>query len=228
MRTVLWDLDGTIADTEALHFEAWHATAADFAFIYTYAQFKAGFGQRNAEVVSELLGVDPKDKRVDAISAAKEATFRALLRKHGLQPLPGVVTWLQRLAAAGIQQVVSSSGPMANIAATVDVMGLGDYFACLMSGARLLRGKPDPAIFVNSAAAVGAQPAECIVIEDSVHGIAGARRGGMGSVVVGNLAGSAELDELLATTQGPACVPVGNLEHLTWEQCERLWEQNRE
>jgi HAD superfamily hydrolase (TIGR01509 family) len=224
MRTVLWDLDGTIADTEALHYEAWNAAASEFSFTYTYAQFKAGFGQRNAEVLSELLGIDPKDQRVDEISAAKEALFRALLRKHGLQPLPGVVTWLGRLAAAGVQQVVSSSGPMANIAATVDVIGLGDYFVCLMSGARLARGKPDPAIFLNSAAAVGAQPAECIVVEDSVHGIGGARRGGMGSIAVGKLAGSVELDELLANMHGPACVPVGNLERLTWEQCERLWD----
>jgi HAD superfamily hydrolase (TIGR01509 family) len=226
MRTVLWDLDGTIADTEELHYQAWQAAAAEYGFTYSYAQFKAGFGQRNAEVLSDLLGLTPKDRRVDEISAGKEAIYRGLLRKHGLQPLPGVVEWLQRIAAAGMPQVVSSSGPMANIAATVDVMGLGDYFACLMSGARLVRGKPDPAIFQNSAAAVGAQPAECIVIEDSIHGIAGARRGGMGSIVVGNLAGSTELDELLANTHGPACVPVGNLERLTWEQCERLWEQN--
>lgn len=225
MRTVLWDLDGTIADTEELHYQAWRTAAATYGFTYTYAEFKAGFGQRNAEVLRDLLGLDPRDPRVDEISAGKEALFRDLLRKHGLQPLPGVVEWLQRLASAGVQQVVSSSGPMANIAATVDVLGVGDYFACLVSGARLPKGKPDPAIFLNSAAAVGAQPAECIVIEDSVHGIGGARRGGMGSIVVGALAGSAELDALLASTQGPECVRAGNLETLTWEAWERLWRQ---
>ena len=223
MRTILWDLDGTIADTEELHFRAWHATMADYGVTYAYEQFLAGFGKRNGEILPELLGVEPGATLVEEVAQRKEATFRELLFDSDLQALPGVVDWLAHFEQKGVQQVVSSSGPMANIAAIVNKLSVADYFVSLMSGAKLPKGKPDPAIFLNSAAAVAAPPATCLVIEDSIHGITAARRAGMAAVAVGNLAQDAALPALLSTTTGPDILALARLDALTWDTCERLW-----
>lgn len=225
MRTVLWDLDGTLADTEDLHFRAWAETMAAYAIPYDYEEFIAGFGRNNRSVLSELLKVDPSAPVVDEVARRKEQAFRGLLAQTDLQPLPGVIDWLAAFDQAQTLQVVSSSGPMANIAATITKLGIGDYFVGLMSGATLPRGKPDPMLFLRSAAAVDAPPAACIVIEDSIHGIAAARRAGMPSIAVGKLAGSSALSGLLDALPGPACAGVASLVDLDWATCEQLWGQ---
>ena len=138
---------------------------------------------------------------------------------------PEVVTdrALALLHAAGVRQVISSSGPMANIAATVNKLGIGDYFLGLMSGAQLARGKPHPDLFLNSAAAAESVPAVCIVVEDSSHGIEAARRAGMRSIAVGSLASGPQLPALLATVPGPTCLPAPTLVDLPWAAWEELW-----
>jgi HAD superfamily hydrolase (TIGR01509 family) len=229
MRTVLWDLDGTLADTTELHFQAWMQTLAAYAIPYDFDQFIAGFGRDNRSVLSGLLQTDPAnpliDRLIDEVAQRKEQTYRELLAQAALRPLPGVLDWLARFEQAGVRQMISSSGPMANIAATIAKLGVGDFFMGLMSGATLPRSKPDPALFLLSAAAAGAPPAACIVVEDSIHGIGAARHAAMPSIAVGKLAGSAALAELLAALPGPPCTAVASLTKLTWSTCEHLWEQ---
>ena len=223
MRTVLWDLDGTLADTTALHYHAWQRTMANFAEPYSYEEFMAGYGRNNRSVLSEKLQIDPHSPRVREIADFKEAMTRKLLPDTDVQLLPGVAECLAMLAAEGVHQAIASSGPMANIVAVVNKLGIGDYFLGILSGANLPRGKPHPDLFLHSAAAVGATPATCIVVEDSIHGIEGARRAGMVSIAVGVLANSALLADCLAEVAGPMCLSAPNLAETTWATWEGLW-----
>jgi HAD superfamily hydrolase (TIGR01509 family) len=227
MRTVIWDLDGTLADTTALHYQAWQATMDALGVPYSYAEFIAGFGRSNRSVLSEKFQIDPDSPRIRQIADAKEAMVRQLLPNSKLQVLPGVAECLATLATAGVFQVISSSAPMANIVAMVDDLGIGDFFLCLLSGATLPRGKPHPDLFLKSAAAVGVTPATCIVVEDSIHGVEAARRAGMASIAVGALANSTLLAERLALVAGPCCLSAPTLAETTWEMWEGLWMQTR-
>ena len=222
-RTVLWDLDGTLADTEHLHYVAWQKTMDHFGAVYDYAEFLAGFGRSNRSILSEKFGIAPDAPLVAEISTYKEAVFRDLLVDGQLDLLPGVAEWLAALQQAGVRQVISSSGPMANISAVVAKLKIGDYFLALMSGATLPRGKPHPDLFLNSAAAVGVPATACIVVEDSIHGIEAARRAGMPSIVVGKLATDPQLAARLAEVDGPVCHPLGDLRKGTWATWEALW-----
>lgn len=223
MRAVLWDMDGTIADSEETHFRAWQVSLEQYGITYSFEDFIADFGRSNSELLPDLLGVEPGAELVDRVSREKEATFRRLAREWGLQLLPGIAGWLERFRAEGVHQVVSSSGPMANIVASVDILGLGDYFVSLMSGATLPKSKPDPAIFLNSAAAVGAAPHECIVVEDSIHGVEGAMRAGMGSIAVGKVADNDRLRQLFESANGVNCLAARDMSDVTWEALDALW-----
>jgi beta-phosphoglucomutase family hydrolase len=217
MRAIIWDLDGTIADTEELHFHSWRQVLAAYGINHTYADFMQGFGRRNAEIIPELVGDAATPEIVETIAQDKEITYRTLLRQSNLGILPGVATWLERFQQVGLQQAIASSGPMANIVATVETLHIGDHFDSLISGARLPKGKPDPTIFLLAAAALGVMPEHCIVIEDSLPGIEAARQAGMFSVAVGKVIHTSAFHERIAAVPGRPCTPVDSLEQLRWE-----------
>lgn len=218
IQAILWDLDGTLADTEELHFHSWRHVLTPYGIDYTHALFIASFGRTNAEIIPELLGAAASPALVEKISSDKESHYRDLLRQGELQLLAGVQHWLDEFRQQRLQQAIGSSGPMANIVASVEALGIGDYFHSIVSGARLPKGKPDPTIFRLAAAAVGMAPEHCLVIEDSVAGIEAARRAGMISVAVGKVIHTSRLHDRLAAVPGRACVLVESLAELTWQQ----------
>lgn len=223
MRAVLWDLDGTLADTEQLHFRAWNETMGAHGVRYDFPQFRADFGRNNGEILPELLGTEVSAERVALVSRQKEDAFRKLIAPGMVHLLPGTRQWLEAFDREGVVQAVASSGSMSNIVATVYALGIGDHIRAILSGQQMALGKPHPALFLQAAAAVGCTARDCIVIEDSPHGIEAARRGGMASVVVGPLAHSARLADLLERVSGRRCLPVASLEQLSWAQLEELW-----
>ena len=223
---VLWDLDGTIADTGQLHFQAWQAVLAQEGIDYSYEMFIDDFGRNNAELLSELLadrkaamGKTEFDAHSADIAQRKEDAFRRLMADGGELPiLPGVLDWLENFRAAGLLQAISSSGPMANITATLHKIGVADFFHAYLTGAPLPRGKPDPMLFLHSAAALNVEPTRCIVMDDSLHGLEGARRADMVSIAVGQMVHSDALQQMLAQVPGPPCMPIGDLRQLTWSE----------
>lgn len=217
IKAVLWDFDGTIADTTHQHYEAWRVCFLEYGIEHSYADFLNGFGRINSQIIPEFLPDLPKVE-VEAFSRRKEAIYREiLLQTPNFKPIAGVLEWLVHFHEARIPQAVASSGPMANIVAGVKALHLEDFFHALMTGYYLPEGKPHPAIFLNSAAALQMKPEECLVFEDSPAGVEAAMRAGMACVVVGELAHNGKLPGVLAKAKGRTCLPVGDLETLTWE-----------
>jgi len=214
IKAVLWDLDGTIADSAALHYQAWQTLMDRYAIPFTYQMFIDDFGRNNAEILTKHF--DAADAAtIQRVSIEKEAIYRTFLTPDALQPLPGALAWLEDFRQQGLLQVIGSSGPMANIAAMVRALNIGDYFLALVTGTQLPKGKPDPAIFLRCAAVAGVAPAHCQVIEDSIHGIEAAQRAGMRSVAVGALAGSDALRKLLANIAAPRCIALASLDQVS-------------
>ena len=210
MKAVIWDLDNTIVDTEELHRRAWQTITRQHGIEYSDEEFRAGYGRNNAEILRELLP-NPTPAMIAMISVQKEAAFRALVQPGAVALLPGVADWLDAIRRQGKWQLVGSSGPMANIVTTIEALGIGDYFLALLSGSTLPRGKPHPDLFLRCAAAARVPPQECLVIEDSIHGVEAAHRAGIVCIAVGPLAQSDRLQPFLATARGPRCVAVASL-----------------
>jgi beta-phosphoglucomutase family hydrolase len=183
-RAVLWDMDGTLIDSEEFHWESWRQTMANEGLPITREKFLASFGQRNDSILQLWLGPSASAERMEAIANGKERLYRTLIRKHGIAPLPGVADWVSRLSREGWFQVVASSAPSANIKAVLEALNAAEHFQGVVSAEDVRRGKPDPEVFLTAAARVNVEPARCIVVEDAVAGVEAARNAGMRSIGV--------------------------------------------
>lgn len=183
-RAVLWDMDGTLIDSEDVHWISWRDTMAKEGIVISRDQFLASFGQRNDAILPRWLGAGATPERVERIANAKEELYRQLVRRDGVSALPGVANWLQRLAQRGWLQAIASSAPRANVEAVLEALGAGHYFQAIVSAEDVRAGKPDPEVYRLAASRVGASAARCIVVEDAAAGIEGARRAGMRSIGV--------------------------------------------
>ena len=183
-KAVLWDLDGTLVDSEEFHWLSWRDTMRPEGVELTYAQFLASFGQRNDRIVPVWLGADVDAARMRRIGEDKEAEYRRLAEAHGLTPLPGAREWLATLRAGGWKQAIASSAPRVNVDMMLRVAGLEGYLDVIISADDVTIGKPDPQVFLKAAEKLDVAPSHCVVVEDAAAGIEGARRAGMRSVGV--------------------------------------------
>jgi len=185
LRAVLWDLDGTLTDTMPGHFRAWREVLAGEGHALSWEAFAASFGQRNDTALRSMLDVDLPASEVERISAIKEERFRALVRKEGLQLLPGAAARLRASRDAGWRQALVTSAPRANAETMLDVLGIGAFFSVVVTGDDVALGKPHPQPFLAAARALKVPPSRCLVVEDSPSGIEAACRAGIRSIAVG-------------------------------------------
>jgi len=183
-RAVLWDMDGTLIDSEEFHWISWRDTLANEGISITREQFLSSFGQRNDSIIPRLLGAAATPERIERIATAKEELYRHLVRSEGISPLPGVARWLHDLHKEGWLQAIASSAPRANVDTVLEVLSATHIFQGIVSAEDVHRGKPDPEVFLAAASRVGVPPERCIVVEDAVAGVQAARNAGMKSIGV--------------------------------------------
>jgi beta-phosphoglucomutase len=183
-KAVLWDLDGTLVDSEEFHWRSWRDTMRPEGVDLTYEQFLASFGQRNDRILPVWLGPDADAARMQRISADQEAEYRRLVEAHRLTPLPGAREWLGRLREDGWKQAIASSAPRVNVEVMLRVAGLARFLDTIVSADDVTMGKPDPEVFLRAAEVLAVPPSRCVVVEDAAAGIEGARRAGMRCVGV--------------------------------------------
>jgi HAD superfamily hydrolase (TIGR01509 family) len=168
---VLFDWDGVIIDSSAFHERSWELVAEREGLVLPPDHFHRGFGKRNEEIIPEMLQWASDPAEVRRLADAKEEAYRELIRADGIRPLPGVAVWLDRLDAAGVPFAVGSSTPRENIDCVLALWGWEGRFAAVVASADVLRGKPDPEVFLKAAAAIGVLPSCAVVFEDSPMGV---------------------------------------------------------
>jgi beta-phosphoglucomutase family hydrolase len=185
LEAVIWDVDGVIADTAEYHYLAWKDTLAGKGVDLTWDNFMRLFGQRPDTIVKDILGDNVPPAEFNAINTAKQADFRRRATGH-VRPLPGAVELIKSLQEHGIKQAIASSAPPENIEVVIGGLGIEDSFQAIACGFDVPEGKPNPQIFLLAARKLGVRPSSCVVFEDAIAGVAGAKSAGMKCVAVTN------------------------------------------
>ena len=214
-RAVLWDMDGTLIDSEELHWISWRDTIASEGTAITHEQFLASFGQRNDSILPRWLGAAATPERMERIANAKEELYRRLVRRDGIPSLPGLNIGCASLHDQGWLQAIASAAPRANVDAVLEALSATHIFQAIVSAEDVRRGKPDPEVYLTAAARVGVSPDRCVVLEDAVAGVQGARSAGMKSIGVSRNG-----------THLPADIVVHSLESLEPDAFEKLLESS--
>lgn len=186
---VIFDLDGCLVDSEPLSIGAIIAEMQamgipDATFEAIRDRFLGVSMRVICAHVAEKSGASAPKDFVDRVEARLFESYRTKLRV-----IDGAVALLGQLKAAGIPFAIATGGSVRRMARTLDYAGLAGWFrGRAFSADQVAQGKPAPDLFLFAAGELGVAPQDCVVVEDSPHGIVGAKAAGMR--VVGFTGGS--------------------------------------
>ena len=173
---LIFDLDGTLADTMPIHFIAWKNAAARYGIDFTTELFAQLAGiplYPTVEKLNQIFGksIDPKE-----MGDLKEAEFEENMHQT---PEIKIVTDLVRAHHGKIPMAVGTGGARRLALKTLEIIGLQNYFDVLVTSEDVSHFKPNPETFVKCAELMGVAPTDCEVFEDGVLGIQAAQTAGM-------------------------------------------------
>lgn len=173
---VIFDCDGTLVDSERLCCVLLARKLAEYGLRLDPEQLVRTYrGWPLAETLLDISGQHGVELAGDFTSQYRALELEAF--ESELAPVQGVEAALSRIA---LPKCVASSGPLAKIERALRVTRLGSFFGeNIFSAHQVNAWKPEPDLFLFAAARMGAAPARCAVIEDSVVGVTAARRAGM-------------------------------------------------
>lgn len=211
---LLFDLDGTLAQTEHLHHAAFNALLAAYGRSIDHPTFlRHVSGRSNADITAYLFPALDANER-ERLAQDKERWFRELAAA-GVEATPGALSLIDWARRRGIATGLVTNAPRENADLMIAVLGLGAAFDVVITSAEPPRGKPYPDPYLAALAALGLDPSHTLAIEDSATGIAAARAAGLDVVALATPRTAASI------AQSGAMLTVGDMtDRRLYELCE--------
>lgn len=179
IRSVLFDLDGTMVDNMQYHVDAWIEMGKKLGRELTREYIQREFaGRKNEELFPLVVGRSLDASEVEQLSEEKEARYRELFAPH-VRLLDGLEAFLDVLAARGIAVGIATAAPVKNRELVLERLGLTARIPVVVGAEQVARGKPAPDLFLAAARQLGREPRVTLVFEDAVLGVQAGRAAGM-------------------------------------------------
>jgi HAD superfamily hydrolase (TIGR01509 family) len=174
---LLFDLDGTLVDSDAEHLVAFQRVFAPYGITLDRSEYAANImGASNEMIARRYLSHLPRHQQAATLDA-KEADYRENL--GALEPILGALALLDYADRAGLKRAVVTNAPRANAEKVLAALGLGRRLPILVIGAELARSKPDPLPYLTALERTGALAAHSLAFEDSLSGVRAAAAAGL-------------------------------------------------
>jgi HAD superfamily hydrolase (TIGR01509 family) len=218
MPAILFDFNGVIVNDEPQHCDALIATLAEYGIALdraTYYRHYLGFDDRECFRFTFANAGRPADDASIADAIERKAAYYERAIRRAMQLVPGAVEFVTRAAGEGIALAIVSGALRREIELVLDVAGIRRHFAHVTAAEDVTACKPDPQGFRRARAALGRAASRCVVIEDSLPGLAAARAAGLPCAMLATSHSRADLagadvvwDDLAGRT--PADLPWSN------------------
>lgn len=184
IQAVIFDMDGTLIDTEKYYRIFWPKALAEFGYHMTDEQalLMRSLGRPFApKQLKEWFG---ESLDYYAVRDRRKEMMEECLDREGIRCKPGALELIKRLKAAGITTAIATATDLQRTAKYMKLTGLEGYFDRLISATQVAEGKPSPDIYLFACKELGLKPEECLAVEDSPNGVMSAYRAGCKVVMV--------------------------------------------
>lgn len=207
INAVIFDMDGTLIDTEKYFRVCWPKALEDFGYHMTDEQALTmrSLGRPFAPV--HLKNMFGEELDYHAVREHRKVVMEECLRKNGIELKPGALELLKYLKEHGITTAVATASDLERTNRYLGQVGIADYFDKLISATSVKEGKPSPDIYLYACEQLGLNPADCFAVEDSPNGVKSAFQAGCKTIMVPDL------------TQ-----PDEELEAMLYKKLDTLWE----
>lgn len=211
---VVFDLDGTLVDSEPLSDDAWRSVLAEHGYQVTEAELQAVHGLRFGDVYASFARHANLPSAVTLWADYSRVLFASFDTR--LVPFSDAVTTARALRTSGVPLALATSSRRERLDRTLAAVNLTALFTVTVAGDEVSHGKPAPDGYLTAAELLGIDPSHCVAIEDSQAGIDAARAAGMTVLAVSRagLRGALTGADLLADEVSAADVSGLLLEHL--------------
>ncbi|GLP64448.1 hydrolase [Streptomyces sp. TUS-ST3] len=193
--SVIFDLDGTLVDSEPNYYEAGRQTLAEHGVLdFTWTDHERYVGISTRETVERWKSLYGLRASVPELLADKNRRYLELART-ATRAYPEMRKFVELLAGEGVPMAVASGSSREAIEAILAGTGLDVYLPTTVSADEVAHGKPAPDVFLEAARRLGAAPADCVVLEDAAPGVAAAHAAGMRCVAIPYLPAQADAPE---------------------------------
>lgn len=180
IKTVIFDMDGVLVDTEPVHFIAYIKHFKELNIDVSEEMYQTFIGSSTKNIYKRIKEhFNLPQSLQELIVRKRELFYKAFNETTTLKLMDGVLDLIQEVYQNNIQLIVASSSSYENINAVFKRFDLDKYFSHKVSGEDFPESKPNPAIFNKAVELSGHQKNECIVIEDSTNGIKAANSAGV-------------------------------------------------
>lgn len=176
---ILFDLDGTLVDSEKLHLVAWNMVLESHGIVLPANWNDDYIGIPDIDNAAKLVDMFPVLADKVRLNDRKQELYRDLVRDSGRGiSYPGLEDRLRRLSGCGVKMAVGTNSIEANTRAALEAAGLIEFFPVRITFDKVTHGKPHPEVYLTAALRLGLRPERCAVIEDSVAGVASGKAAG--------------------------------------------------